>query len=319
MNHVIHLPEYGFLGISGKDAIKFFQGYTTCELNDLNETQSGIGATCNLKGRMLASYRLISTPDGLLIRMDRGLVGPMIEFLKKYIVFSKATLEDLSDRFSCYGQIIDHSDSTNTDNTAITGLSGKDEWTSTENGLVVSVTANPASSVKNLQDDNSTPKRYELWHDSKKNQSVPDGAPNITSRELADIWHQAEINQGLAWVTIETSEEYIPQMFNYDKINAVNFEKGCYLGQEIVARMQYRGAAKRKLYRASTTNSVKTGDTLTDSEGRNNGTIVSASSASFLAVITAKTKDDAKEEDNRPTSLELQLSGGDRTLLSPVI
>jgi len=311
MNHVIHLPEYGFLSISGKDAVKFFQGYTTCELNDLNSTQSAIGATCNLKGRMLASYRIISVEDGLLLRMDRFLVEPMIEFLKKYIVFSKATLHDLSDSYRCYGQISDTSDSAGSANTIIACPSDKDLWLQTKLGPSICVESENSDDKSRQATDTKT-QRCELWLDvsSGPEQSLP------VSESDADLWHQAEIEQGLAWVTAETSEEFIPQMFDYDKVGAISFEKGCYLGQEIVARMQYRGAVKRRLHAGSATSQHANGTTLLDTEDRNTGIIVASSSTNFLAVVQVNLPDQSRSEDQQdenhwPVKRNLRIANGE--------
>ena len=310
MNHVIHLPEYGFLGIAGKDAIKFFQGYTTCQLNDLDSQWSGIGATCNLKGRMLASYRLVSNANGLLlIRMDRRLVEPMIEFLKKYIVFSKATLENLSDQYMCYGQIRNTTNSKLSEEGLVSCPAGKDQWIETDKGPVVCI--NPGAE----QDTTNESERCELWLDSTR---LSEASPTEPTSD-AELWHHAEIEQGLAWVTAETSEEYIPQMFNYDKINAINFEKGCYLGQEIVARMQYRGAVKKKLHRGSITDKHLIGENILDPNGRSAGTIVSNSNTLILAVIQtqSKTKDQSLDDD-LPKGVELKFANGDNISLSAV-
>jgi len=315
MNHVIHLPEYGFLGISGKDAIKFFQGYSTCELNDLDQNHSGIGATCNLKGRMLASYRLIPGEDGLLIRMDRRLVEPMIEFLKKYIVFSKAKLENLSDRFTCYGYVFNTPDAS----PQITCPEGKDSWYTSELGPVICVEEDTPA----LNEDNpgNHLQRCELWLDTNLVQKSP------VSNADADLWHQAEIRQGIAWVNFETREEYLPQMLNYDKINGISFEKGCYLGQEIVARMQYRGALKRKLFRGTVLAEANIGDTITNSQGRTVGAIVAASQQLILAVVQAKEnaspESPATENDDIPTTpamtnMTAQLANGASISLSEV-
>jgi len=311
MNHVIHLPEYGFLSISGKDATKFFQGYTTCELNDLNSTQSAIGATCNLKGRMLASYRIISIDDGLLMRMDRCLVEPMIEFLKKYIVFSKASLHDLSDSYRCYGQITDASDSTGSTNTIISCPPEKDHWLQTMLGPVICVESENSDTKSAPATDTKT-QRCELWLDGS---SAPEQSLPVSDSD-ADLWHQAEIAQGLAWVTTETSEEFIPQMFDYDKVGAISFEKGCYLGQEIVARMQSRGAVKRRLHTGSATSKQATGTTLLDAKGRNTGMIVASSSTNFLAVVQVHATDQAGNEEQQdeghwPIERNLLLANGE--------
>ena len=98
-----HAIAYGFLAITGKDAQKFLQGYATCDIEDITDTLTAIGATLNLQGRMVTSFRLARIEDGFLLRMSRDLVPATQEFLKKYIVFSKAQMNDLSDTLYCYG------------------------------------------------------------------------------------------------------------------------------------------------------------------------------------------------------------------------
>ena len=303
MNHVVHLPEYRFLGISGRDAVKFFQGYTTCELNNLDPHRSGIGATCNLKGRMLASYRVIPGPEGLLIRMDRQLIDPIIEFLQKYIVFSKATLENLSDRYHCYGYIFNEPDP----GAEITCPQAKDLWHTSAMGPVICVDEGTA------QNPEISLQRCELWLDS----TLEKGSTEPATNAIPDLWHNAEISQGLAWVTAGTTEEFLPQMLNYDKINAISFEKGCYLGQEIVARMQYRVALKRKLFRGAITTPGSVpwsiGDNLLNREGRTVGSIVSTSQRLILAVVQAQDK-----QSTDTPEISLQLATGDNITLSEV-
>ena len=220
-NTIYHLAQFGFLKVSGIDARKFLQGYTTCEL-PADESEAKIGAICNIKGRMLTSFIVIRQGDDLILRMPKALVAITLKFLSKYIVFSKAKLEDISERLACYGVI---------------------ESTSNAFLHVVNSTIGIEIHLKN---------RIEHWR------STP-----LDEVELnCGAWHQAELSEDLAWVTEETSELFLPQMLNYHLIDAVDFKKGCYLGQEIVARMQYRGTLKRRLHRITSDRDYAPGTTL---------------------------------------------------------
>ena len=215
MSQVCSLEYFGFIRVSGKEAIKFLQGYTTCNLDRLDGGQVLPGAVCNIQGRMITSFLIAKRPDPngqdeLILRMHRPLVPKTIEFLNQYIVFSKASLADISESLRCYGVLACGQVATGT-----CDIDGAD------------VTVN-------LDD------RQELWVAGEQ----------VVNAPVSD-WCLAEVEAGRAWVQEATSEQFLPQMFNYHNTGAIDFDKGCYLGQEIVARMQYRGALKRRLYRLS--------------------------------------------------------------------
>ncbi|MCB1646137.1 MAG: folate-binding protein YgfZ [Pseudomonadales bacterium] len=253
MTHVIQIPDTGFVAVTGKDALKFLQGYTTCDLNDLTPSLAGLGATCNLQGRMLANYRIVRIEDGYLLRMHARLTEPFISFLSKYIVFSKAKLEDCSDRYKAWGVIDDQEQP-----------------------------PAPAGSCEALDDGwrirISDKPNFEIW--SEKDLTV-------TGTDLQ--WQALEVAEGILWVNNETTETYIPQMFNLHGLGGIAFDKGCYLGQEIVARMQYRGELSRKLYRGSGAD-LQTGDELSTPEGKAIGQVLAIAGGQFLAVLQSKTE-----------------------------
>lgn len=211
------LDHFGFLRVSGIDAIKFLQGYTTCDLDALENDTVQMGAICNLKGRMLASFIAVRDDSDLTLRMHRKLIPKTIEFLTKYIVFSKATLSDISEELYCFGRI--EASAGNSATRINSEGNGSDENSGYEIGL-----------------DN----RIESWLTSRTDASLDGGL----------AWNEAEISAGVAWVDDITTEKYLPQMFNYQALGAIDFEKGCYLGQEIIARLHYRGELKKRLYRA---------------------------------------------------------------------
>ena len=101
----IQLDHFGFLKVSGVDAVTFLQGYTTCDLAALNDDSAQLGAICNIQGRMLASFIVIRQDQDLVLRMHKSLVPKTIAFLTKYIVFSKAELTDISEKLRCYGSL----------------------------------------------------------------------------------------------------------------------------------------------------------------------------------------------------------------------
>lgn len=211
------LAQFGFLKVTGKDAISFIQGYTTCDLDALTGSSVQLGAICNLQGRMLTSFLVIREGDDLILRMHRSLVEDTMQFLNKYIVFSKAELQDISDELRCFGS---------------PGVSDSDD----------PVSKNDSGISINLGN------RREIWQSLDIDDAVP----------ADDEWQDLEIAAGIAWVNDSTSEQFLPQLFAYHLLGGIDFNKGCYLGQEIVARMQYRGELKRRLHRTSRT--VSEGD-----------------------------------------------------------
>lgn len=238
MSKIYHLGDQGFLKIEGPEAIKFMQGYTTCDLTVLDDGDSAIGALCNIQGRMVTSFLLVRTGDDLILRMHRPLVATTMGFLKKYTVFSKAELKDISEDLACYGLLGDSDD---------TGIAG--------NRIHLG-------------------NRTEIW-----------ATDPLEAESDSGPWLQAEYEAGVAWVTAPTSEEHLPQVFNYHHHGGIDFEKGCYLGQEIVARAHYRGKLKQRLHRLVSNQARNVGDDLDP------GTIVASAPSGQLAVLKNDSED----------------------------
>lgn len=248
----------GFLGIEGKDAVTFLQGYTTSDLGCIDQGAQ-LGALTNIKGRMLTSFLVLQHEGGLLLRMDPTLVPASMEFLAKYIIFSKAEMQDLSPEWHCYGQIASQLGSLATD----AHPDGADAKKAVLNRLPVDASQDMISIT--------LPWGQEIW--SRKRQAVEGSL---------DDWLTMEVNSGLAWVRHETSDAFLPQMLNYHQLGGVDFDKGCYLGQEIVARAQFRGELKRRLQRINNSGGLKVGDDL------ENGKVAAVSPTAALAVMSTK-------------------------------
>lgn len=224
------LSHEGVLAVRGPDASKFLQGQLTCNLNYLSDSQSSLGARCNQKGRMQSSFRILLEGDGCLLAMARELIEPQLADLKKYAVFSKAKLADESASWARFG-LAD----------AQVALSGLGLELPEEDGSVARADGLIALRVSS--------QRAELWVPAERAASLRQQlAAQLPEGEL-NQWLLGQVRAGLGQVMPETRELFIPQMLNLQAVGGVSFKKGCYTGQEIVARMQYLGKLKRRLYR----------------------------------------------------------------------
>ncbi|CRM29610.1 folate-binding protein YgfZ [Pseudomonas sp. 58 R 3] len=226
------LTHEGVLAVRGSDAAKFLQGQLTCNLNYLSDTQASLGARCTQKGRMQSSFRILLQGDGVLLAMATELLEPQLADLKKYAVFSKSKLTDESAAWARFGL-------SNADQTLATfGLelpADTDSVVRTDTLIAIRVSVN----------------RAELWVPAEHAETV--GQQLTSQLQQADLnaWLLGQIRAGIGQVMPQTRELFIPQMLNLQAVGGVSFKKGCYTGQEIVARMQYLGKLKRRLYRLS--------------------------------------------------------------------
>lgn len=269
------LPNLALIKISGDDAETFLQGQLS---NDVRALKPGINdevtatwhysAYCNPKGRTLALLQLWFQDDSYFGLLPHDLVEPICQRLRMYVMRSKVVIEHI-------------------DGASIAGLfTGADtageEWTQLGYGSAL---------ASKLADDHRNVIAGEdsvaLVIDKQRCLLVypDDAAGRLEGLEQASAgsWHQANIAAGLPEINAESSEEFIPQMINLDVLEAINFKKGCYTGQEIVARMHYLGNLKQRMYVCDisgidTSNSLQVGGKIyRDSElAKVAGTIVSA-------------------------------------------
>ncbi|OPA93727.1 folate-binding protein YgfZ [Pseudomonas sp. FP597] len=224
------LSHEGVLAVRGADAAKFLQGQLTCNLNYLSDTQASLGARCTQKGRMQSSFRIVLQGDGVLLAMASELLEPQLADLKKYAVFSKSKLTDESAAWVRFGVANgDH---------LLTGL-----------GLGLPAETDSVARAEHLIAIRVSPGRAELWVPAESADTVRSQlAAHLDEAPLND-WLLGQIRAGIGQVMPQTRELFIPQMLNLQAVGGVSFKKGCYTGQEIVARMQYLGKLKRRLYR----------------------------------------------------------------------
>lgn len=226
------LSHEGVLAVRGSDAAKFLQGQLTCNLNYLSDTQASLGARCTQKGRMQSSFRILLQGDGVLLAMATELLEPQLADLKKYAVFSKSKLTDESAAWVRFG------------------VSQADQVLASL-GLELPAETDSVVRSDELIAIRVSPGRAELWGPAAQADTLRSQlAAQLNEVEL-NQWLLGQIRAGIGQVMPQTRELFIPQMLNLQAVGGVSFKKGCYTGQEIVARMQYLGKLKRRLYRLS--------------------------------------------------------------------
>ena len=229
------LSHEGVLAVRGPDANKFLQGQVTCNLNYLNAQRSSLGARCTPKGRMQSSFRIVPQGEDYLLAMASELVEPQRADLARFAVFSKSKLHDESAAWVRFG------------------LRGGDGALASL-GIDLPHTADEVASGHDLIAIRLPDGRAELWVPAAEAEGIHQRLAAQLPEVSLDHWQLAQIRAGIGQVFEETRELFIPQMINLQALGGVSFKKGCYTGQEIVARMQYLGKLKRRLHRLALNN-----------------------------------------------------------------
>ncbi|MFJ4067547.1 YgfZ/GcvT domain-containing protein [Pseudomonas sp. NPDC089996] len=224
------LSHEGILAVRGSDAGKFLQGQLTCNINYLSLEHASLGARCMVKGRMQSSFRILPEGNGYLLAMASELLELQLADLKKYAVFSKATLTDESAAWARFGL--------QGGGAALQAL-----------GLEVPAAAGSTARHEGLIAIAVSTDRIELWVPADKVDSIRQQLAATLPQGSLNDWLLGQIRAGIGQVMGPTRELFIPQMINLQAVDGVSFKKGCYTGQEIVARMQYLGKLKRRQYR----------------------------------------------------------------------
>ncbi|MNE19895.1 tRNA-modifying protein YgfZ [compost metagenome] len=224
------LTHEGLLAVRGVDAAKFLQGQLTCNLSYLDQATSSLGARCTPKGRMISSFRIITEGEGFLMALSSDLIEAQLADLKKYAVFSKSKLTDESADWARFGL-------------------SRGDGVLLALGLDLPQAADSVAREGGLIALRLSDGRAELWAPRAEAATLQARlAAQLPQAEL-DAWLLAQVRAGIGQVFGSTRELFIPQMINLQALGGVSFKKGCYTGQEIVARMQYLGKLKRRLYR----------------------------------------------------------------------
>jgi len=284
---VLTLP-WRALAITGPDAQTFLQGQLTTDMREVTPLQSRLGCLLNLKGRVQISCRLLAWPEGYVLLLPNAQFEPARARLGKYGVFSKISLKELPLRIQgLLGQGAIH-------RAASLGLA-------LPNGTLIDADGKDAGSQASSGD--SLPLRIRLPGLARGLllSSVAE-APvladtNTTTDAAQQCWEAASIRAGEWTLDVAETELFQPQEMDYHALHGVSYQKGCYLGQEIVARLYFRGQLKTELsaWQAHAADAdIKAGDALLDADGTRVGEVIrTAWSGSGEAVVLAQSKRDS--------------------------
>lgn len=234
LDGVARLSHLGVIRVQGADAAQFLHGQLTQDFALLGLSEARLAAFCNAKGRMQASFiALKRTHEDILLVCAQDLLPQTLKRLSMFVLRAKAKLTDA------------------TQDVALYGVSG-------------------APAQARLAD-------AKVWgrveHDGLLWVRLPDAAGQLRGLVLApadaaapaapaldeSLWQWLEVRSAVATLTLPVFEAFVPQMLNYESVGGVNFKKGCYPGQEVVARSQFRGTLKRRAYLAHTAGEPRVG------------------------------------------------------------
>jgi folate-binding protein YgfZ len=232
----LRLTDQALLRARGPDAAAFLQSQLTQDVLGLQPDQVRLSGYCSPKGRLLASmlvWRLDDETFGLLCSAD--LAAPLLKRLTMFVLRAKCRLDDASAEWAVWG---------------LAGASAE-RWLGDAAVAPGRAALRQAAWVLGLRPAEGQARRLLV----QPAQAPP---PPLPALEAA-AWQRLEVTSGVPRITAATVEQFVPQMINLERVGGVDFQKGCYPGQEIVARSQYRGTIKRRMHLFATDGSAQAG------------------------------------------------------------
>ena len=264
---ICDLSHLDLLEISGDDAITFLQGQVTNDVKLLTANNAHYTGYCSPKGRLLALFFAFTFNNKLHLQLNHKLAEPIAKRLKMYVMRSKVTINNVSD------------------STAKIGLSGHNM----PQLLKPFFAYVPTQAFESVSNENATliclpnagQPRYEIICDTEQAKTIWQVLKTNCKSVGKPCWDWLEIQAGIPDIALNTQEEFVPQMVNLDALGAINFKKGCYTGQEIVARTHYLGKVKRRTHLAhiATSSPPLAGDDIANQNGEVIGKIVRSAPA----------------------------------------
>ena len=225
---ITELTQWGVIRAIGEEAIKFLQGQLTQDVALMSLSEAHLAAFCSAKGRMQASFVVFKRKndvgvDEILLVCSKDILAQTLKRLSMFVMRAKVKLSDASAEFALFGLT----------GSAIESIASSNHtyWAKLDSDLKSVIFLHPGAGQQRA-----------LW-------CAPAGTPAPAGPALAaGVWEWLEVQSGIAMITQPIFEAFVPQMLNYESVGGVNFKKGCYPGQEVVARSQFRGTLKRRAY-----------------------------------------------------------------------
>lgn len=227
------LSHRGVIGINGEDSQTFLQGQTTNDVRLAGDDRAQHNSLCTPQGRMLASFLLWHNADSYFLQLPATLQAGIQKRLTMYVLRSKVKVRDAGDE------------------SVRLGVAGMEA----EALLQAAIGALPPDAMGVARHDKGTiirlgATRFEIVTTPEQAPALWEELSNKATPAGSACWEWLEIHAGIPVILPQTQEQFTPQMANFEAIGGVSFTKGCYTGQEIVARTQYLGKVKRRLYLA---------------------------------------------------------------------
>lgn len=232
---LVDLSHLGLLELSGDDAAVFLQGQVTNDVQQLSGNNSQLAGYCTAKGRMLAIFLLWRREDKIYAQLDGKLTAPIQKRLSMYVLRSKVRIVDQSDSMARLGVSGTHAERTLQVLFGTLPQQAHDVVVHGETTLLRLPGAMPRFEIV------ATPETAASLWEQLASSCTPAGK---------SCWDWLDIHAGIPQVLPATQEAFVPQMLNLDLLGGISFKKGCYTGQEIVARTHYLGKVKRRTYLA---------------------------------------------------------------------
>ncbi|WP_096087255.1 YgfZ/GcvT domain-containing protein [Agaribacterium haliotis] len=263
------LEHYALLRFSGPDARSFLQGQCSIDINKIG-TQGSFGCHCNAKGRVISSFYAAQVGDDIILRLHRDICDLAVLAFKKYMIFSKVELT-ICDELQAVAVFTD-------------------EPGPNRPALHGSITQ--GADIAHVHQISSTV--HELWLSTEQSQKL-----GLQKNKLgAKLWQATLIQQGIAEIQKGQSEVFLPQELNYQLIGAVDFKKGCYTGQEVIARLHYRGQLKKHMRRIEVASSIDLNSAeLCDQYGKKVGQALQTEDGSGPVQLLCLCNDEAYQKD----------------------
>ena len=263
-----HLKRDALLHIIGPDTLKFLQGQTSCDTRTVDSQHAVPGLFCTPQGRVVCDFLLCELgPDHFALRLRRDIRADSSAAFGKYIIFSKAELDAERDDWKLTGV---WGPDASTALTKIFGSAPTERFAATTGEGYVLVQTDEVS------------QQFECYLDASSCDKYLANMAVEMQTGAESEWEALQIKSGVARIEPATVEEFVPQTLNYDLTGHISFNKGCYTGQEVVARLHYRGKPKRRTYIAELSGgeSCSAGITLFSADSSQGvGTVINSSSA----------------------------------------
>jgi folate-binding protein YgfZ len=235
-NFICDASDLGLILINGEDAESFLQNQLSNDISQIGEDRFQFSSYSTAKGRMLAIFQVIRISNGFLLITPLSMVDSLLQRLQMFVIQAKVTLANASGHFTRFA--------IHTDNQAVTShpLLPVNEAAVIQTDSIISLQFSSLNQQKRyLVLCLSLDEAKSLWNEFGTNLQI----------SQFEAWRLSQIKSGIPTIYPQTSEEFVLQMANLDLLEGVSFKKGCYPGQEIIARMHYLGKLKRRLFLTS--------------------------------------------------------------------